>query len=77
LNGCLDDLVVTSNTVQDSRQRKVTLSITALIVTNKKSLAALCVRQPTRFVEFPFVTNLTELKEKEIEVVYQRRFTEQ
>jgi hypothetical protein len=77
LYGCLDDLVVTSNTVQDSRKRKVTLNITALVIANRKSLAAMCVRQPTRLVEFPFATNLTDLKEKDIEVVFQRRFTEQ
>lgn len=77
LYGCLDDLVVTSNTVQDSRKRKVTLNITALVIANKKSLAAFCVRQPTRIVGFPFLTNLTDLKEKDIQVVFQRRFTEQ
>lgn len=77
LYGCLDDLVVTSSTVQDSRKRKVTLTVTALVVTNKKSLAAMCIRMPTRFVEIPFATTLTDLKEKDVEVVFQRRFTQQ
>lgn len=77
LYGCLDDLIVTSNTVQDSRKRKVTLNVTALVVANRKSLAAMCVRLPSRLVEFPFFTNLTDLKEKDIEVVFQRRFTQQ
>lgn len=77
LYGCLDDLVVTSSTVQDSRKRKVTLTVTALVVTNKKSLAAMCIRMPTRFVEIPFATTLVDLKEKDIEVVFQRRFTQQ
>ncbi len=77
LYGCLDDLIVTSSTVQDSRKKKVTLNITALVVANKKSLVAMCVRQPTRLVEFPFATNLVDLKEKDIEVVFQRRFNQQ
>jgi hypothetical protein len=55
----------------------VTLNITALVVANRKSLAAMCVRLPARLIEFPFVTNLTDLKEKDIEVVFQRRFTQQ
>lgn len=74
--GCFDDLVVSSSTVQDSRKRKVTLNVTALVISNKRSLTALCRRLPTRVVEIPFATNLTDLEAKEVDVVFQRRFNQ-
>jgi hypothetical protein len=76
LYGCFDDLVVTSSTVQDSRKRKVTLNVTALVISNKRSLPANCERLPTRFVEIPFATTLVDLKENEVDVVFQRRFNQ-
>lgn len=77
LYGCLDDLIVSSNAVQDSRKKKVTLNVTALVVTNKRSLTAMCVRMPTRLIEIPITTTFDGLTEKNVDVVFQRRFNHQ
>lgn len=71
--GCVDDLAVVSDSIVDAQLNKVTLSVTAINLVNKKSALVRCIRANTKIATISVPNDL--VKVDNVEVVFNREFS--
>ncbi len=70
--GCVDDVAVVSDSIVDPSTNKITLSVTALNLVNKKSALVRCIRANTKVATITVRNDLPKVDS--VEVVFNKEF---
>ncbi len=70
--GCVDGLAVVSDSIVDPQTNKITLSVTAINLVNKKSALVRCIRANTKFATIAVPNDLPQVDN--VEVVFNKDF---